>query len=359
MQPKRITIDGVIGTNEGEISSQFIKSQLPVNGTDPIEISIHSEGGSVFEGFAIYDALRAYPGLKKCVVASSAFSIASFIPMACDDVEITPNGYMMLHSPYSETGGTADEMMNKASLLAQMKRSMIAAYCEKTKKQATDFESILSKDTFLNAEQCLAYGLVNRITPAPITGRIFARIQSMPHGIVQALFGAGPSGDNREKTKEQSMSSQTPVAATVKQIKAAFPKAKSDFIVRAMEQEMPMEQVAATFATEAMSENEMLVARMSAMETEIAALKAASPSAPLPTQQPEATYEPEARAVAKSGVKPVAKAASSTPTVSAKVRWNQLVQAKIAQGMDRAKACRIANKENPEVREQLVAEANV
>jgi len=358
MQPKRITIDGVIGTNEGEISSQFIKSQLPINGTDPIEISIHSEGGSVFEGFAIYDALRAYAGLKKCVVASSAFSIASFIPMACDDVEITPNGYMMLHSPYSETGGTADEMMNKASLLAQMKRSMIAAYCEKTKKQETDFESILSKDTFLNAEQCLAYGLVNRITPAPITGRIFARIQSMPHGIVQALFGADPSGDNREPTKGKTMSdSQKPVAATVKQIKAAFPKAKSDFIVRAMEQEMPMEQVAATFATEAMSENEMLIARISALETEMAAYKAALPGTPEEVIQPAAAMEEEVKAVARSGVKPVAKARSAS-VATAKSKWDSAISDCVSKGIPRAKALSVVNRNNPGLREQMNSEAS-
>ena len=76
---KKIIIDGEIGREPGQITSQWVKSQLPPNGTDPIEVSIHSEGGSVIEGFAIYDAIKAYAGPKKCVVASSAFSIASFI----------------------------------------------------------------------------------------------------------------------------------------------------------------------------------------------------------------------------------------------------------------------------------------
>jgi len=59
MQPKQIIIDGVIGTNPGEISASIIKAQLPTNG-EPIELVIHSEGGSVFEGFAIFDAVNEH-----------------------------------------------------------------------------------------------------------------------------------------------------------------------------------------------------------------------------------------------------------------------------------------------------------
>jgi len=359
MPVKQIIIDGVIGTGEGEISSQFVKSQLPTNGTDPIEISIHSEGGSVFEGFAIHDALQSYTGHKKCLVASSAFSIASFIPMACDEVEITPNGYMMLHAPYSEAGGTASELRGAAILLEQMESAMVAAYCDKTGKKPEDFTAILSRDTFLNAEQCVAYGLADKITSAPVKGRMFAKANSMPHGIVKALFGAGPSGDNREPTRENTMSeSQSPVAATVKQIKAAFPLAKADFVIRCMEQEMPMEKVYESAADEAMTENQALVARIAALETEMSALKAAVPSAPLPSHTPDVEEEQsKARASAKSGVKPIAKV-SAVPVASAKARWNEAISAKVASGLDRMKAAREVNKEQPELREQMLEEAN-
>ena len=56
MLPKVIRIDGVIGTGEGEVSAAMVRSQLPTNG-QPIEVKIHSEGGNVFEGFAIHDEI--------------------------------------------------------------------------------------------------------------------------------------------------------------------------------------------------------------------------------------------------------------------------------------------------------------
>jgi hypothetical protein len=149
------------------------------------------------------------------------------------------------------------------------------------------------------------------------------------------------------------------VAATVKQIKAAFPQAKADFVMRCIEQEMPMEKVYEAAASEAMTENQSLLARIAALETEMSALKAASPSAPLPTQNPDVETEEmsRAKASAKSGVKPIAKA-PAIPVASAKARWADAIAAKVASGMDRMRAAREVNREQPELREQMLSEAN-
>jgi ATP-dependent protease ClpP protease subunit len=356
--PKQIIIDGEIGREEGQVSSQWIKSQLPTNGIDPIEVSIHSEGGSVIEGFAIYDALKAYAGPKRCVVSSSAFSIASFIPMAFSDVEITPNGYMMLHNPYMTCEGDASEFAKRSSLLAEMNTNMVNAYAEKSGKSTDEIKAILDRETYLNATNALALGFVNRITSAPVIGRVFAKVKSMPHGIVQALFGVDPGGDNRVPTKEKSMSeTQKPIAATIKEIKTAYPKAKADFIVKCMEAEMPMSQVAEAAYAEVMIDNQSLADRIAALEATIASMTtpeameqpvAAAPTAPVPSQSPDIPK-------AKSGVAPVAKS-KSTGSISAKAKWNEAVASFESKGMIRGKALAMANKTYPGLRESMLAE---
>jgi ATP-dependent protease ClpP protease subunit len=355
---KKISIQGEIGTEEGQVSAAWFKSQLPANGTDPIEVSIHSEGGSVIEGFSIYDAIQNYLGPKKCIVASAAFSIASFIPMAFDDVEITPNGYLMLHNPYAACEGDSAEFAKMASVLDGMKTNMVNAYSAKTGKSTDEIKAILDVETYLNASTALANGFVNRITPSPVMGKVFAKAKSLPHGIFQALFDVGPSGDNREPTKEKTMSeSQKPVAATVTEIKRKFPKAKAEFIVKCMEQSMPMEEVAVAVVDETMAENETLMARISALETEMAAMKAAVPAEPLQTLQPEVETELEYAKAKATGVKPVAKAKASG-AVSAKAKWHSLIQAKVSTGIPQHKAVQFVNKENPGLREQMLAEVN-
>jgi ATP-dependent protease ClpP protease subunit len=351
---KKITISGEIGTDEGQVSAAWFKSQLPANGVDPIEVSIHSEGGSVIEGFGIFDAIKSYAGPKKCVVASAAFSIASFIPMAFDDVEITPNGYLMLHNPYAACEGDSAEFAKMAGVLDGMKTNMVDAYAIKSGKSVDEIKAILNAETYLNASSALANGFVNRITPAPVIGRVFAKVKSMPHGIVQALFNAGPGGDNRVPTKETPMSeTQKPVAATVKQIKAAFPKAKNEFIVKAMEMEMPMEQVATAMTQETMAENDTLMARVQALETELAAMKAKAME--VETEVVEEVPVAVAPVAKAKGVAPVAKS-SGSKTFSAKAKWDESVAAFEAKGNPRAKALSLANKANPGLREAMLAE---
>lgn len=352
MQPKTIRIDGVIGTAEGEISAQLVRDQLPTNGHDPIAVKIHSEGGSVFEGFAIHDLFANYAGPKSLSIESSAFSIASFVAMAFDDVEISSNGYMMLHNPYAVAEGDDEALAKQAALLQQLTSSMVKAYANRSKKTEDEIKSILKAETYLNAQQAVSMGFATRIAGQPVLGRKFANVSTMPHGVVAALFGAGSNG-NKDSKKGKPMSESTPVAATLKEIKAAFPKASSDFVVKCLEKSLPMASVATAAVEELMAENEQLKARVAAMEEEA---KAATESDPI---EPDEDDIPAESAKAK-GVKPVAKAASATSTTSsAKARWHSAIDASLPKcNGNKMQAVAMASRNNPGLREAFLAEAN-
>ena len=359
---KTIIIDGVIGKGEGEVSSTMVLEQLPTDGS-PIHVKIHSEGGDVFEGFRVHDVFANYPGQKKLTIESSAFSIASFIPMAFDDIEITPNGYMMIHNPYIEVEGDDEELARRSKQLGQFKENMIAAYAKKTGLPTQEISELCKQETFLNAEQCVAMGFVNRITPTAVSGRVFAKTNNLPHGVVAALFGAGSGGNKNSQPKEKPMSESKPVAATVRQIKAAFPKAKETFIVRCMEKEMPMEEVTSAMGEELQQENDSLSAKVKAMEDELTALKAAKAMEDEQAQMALAKAKAEEDEMAKakaqqSGVKPVAKSQTPSAATSARARWSGLVSAKIQSGMSRDKAILEVEKADPNLRLEMLSEVN-
>jgi ATP-dependent protease ClpP protease subunit len=365
---KTIRIDGVIGTGEGEISSSMIREQLPQNGTDPIAVKIHSEGGSVFEGFAMHDAFAAYQGPKSLSIESSAFSIASFIACAFDDVEISSNGYMMLHNPYAAVEGDDEDFARQSEMLGKLKTSMVSAYAQRSGKSEDEIKAILKNETYLNAQQSVEMGLAKRIAGQPVIGRAFAKVKTMPHGVVAALFGAGSDGENRE-TEGKPMST-APVAATIQEIKAAYPKAKSDFIVKCLERALPMASVASAAAEEMMSENEDLKKQVSAMTEELAKYKAAelevsteddSEEEPVPADAKAMDGEEDpmkAKAKAKAkGVKPVAKARTSGPSASA--RWNQAIELCLPKcNGNKMKAAALADRNNPGLRQAFVDEFN-
>jgi ATP-dependent protease ClpP protease subunit len=362
---KTIRIDGVIGTGDGEISAAMIREQLPQNGTDEIAVKIHSEGGSVFEGFAMHDAFAAYQGPKTLSIESSAFSIASFIACAFDDVEISSNGYMMLHNPYAQVEGDDEDFARQSEMLGKLKTSMVSAYASRSGKSEDEIKVILKNETYLNAQQAVEMGLAKRIAGQSVIGRAFAKVKTMPHGVVAALFGAGSDGENRE-TEGKPMST-APVAATIQEIKAAYPKAKSDFIVKCLERSLPMASVASAAAEEMMSENEDLKKQVTAMQEELAKYKAmddekakAMEGEDNEEEKPAMAMEDEEKkteAKARSGVKPVAKARASGP--SASVRWNQAVDAAMTKtSNNKMKAVALANRNHPGLREAYLAEAN-
>ena len=358
-----LIIDGTIGTGQGEVSAAYVRAQLAA--ADPnkvLTVRIHSEGGSVFEGFAIYDALKAYQGKKRCVIASSAFSISSFIPMAFDDIEITPNGYLMLHNPYVEVEGDDEELASKSQLLAALKQNMVEAYAARSGKTTEEITAILKKETFLSARQALADGFVTRISATPVTGRVFAKLNNMPHGVVAALFGAGSGGEQREPTKDKSMSESQPVAATLDEIEAAFPKAKSDFVLACLKKKLPMASVAQAAVEEMMSENQELMAKVSAMEQELAKYKSMEVVEEEPAAMEMEEEEPEEMAKApvakRRGLKPVAVPRRSS-VATAKKQWDDVVAENLTKFKgDRAKAVMAANRSNPGLREQMLAEIN-
>jgi hypothetical protein len=237
-------------------------------------------------------------------------------------------------------------------LLAQLKTSMVKAYAVRSGKAEDEIRAILKEETYLNAEQSVAMGFATRITGQSVLGRPFAKLERLPHGVVAALFGAGSGGENRETTQEFSMSDSQPVAATVEEIEAAFPKAKADFILACVKQKLPMASVATVAVKEMMAENEALLAKVAAMEEEMSKAKAEATA----TSEAVAMDDEEVEAKA-SGVKAIAKAKTSGP--SARVRWESSIESCLPKcGGNKVKATAMANRLNPGLRQAFLDEVN-
>jgi ATP-dependent protease ClpP protease subunit len=350
-----IKLYGVIGE---DVSAVDVKNAIDgFDQTQPLLFRIHSEGGSVSDGLAIYDAIKAYAGPKKAIIESAAFSIASHIAMAFDDVEITENGYLMIHNPHMDVSGDDSAHAQAADCLSKLKESMVTAYSSKTGKPREEVLAIMAAETWVNAKEALSNGYVSRITPPQL--KAVAKMKNMPQGVAKSL-----SGDCLEvgETREDDSMSTTPVAASLQEIKAAFPKAKAEFILSCIERQLPMASVMSD-ALAAMDE-ELTTAKAKlaqyeqteqakAMEDEKMA-KAKAMEIEVEEEKPDETM---AKAKAKTGVKPVAKSTSSSKP-SAKAQWDAAVASYEAKGIVRGKALSLVNKANPGLREQMLAEVS-
>ena len=348
---------GLIGMGEGTMYAADFNDQLEqADNSKPLIIDFHSEGGSVFEGFEIANLIRDYPGKTVARIRSAAFSIASYCAIACDEIEIADNGFFMIHNPYSTAEGDDQDHARTAKLLNELKTSLISAYSDRTGKSAAEITELMKAETYFNANESIEVGLADRVINRPATVKPLSQNQNLPVAVFVAMYGSSAGDENPTTEIEKMSKSEKSIPATVKAIKSAFPKARSEFIVRCMEEELDMEDVGEEYAKSMEEENEELLAKCAELEEELTAMKAAMEEEEMAKSKAE--EEKEEQPVARSGLRPVAATIGAINGEPVDQQWENLVNSFVAKGKTRINAVCLANKANPELRKAMIKQAN-
>ena len=173
---------GLDGTSFQTVND-FIKS-IPEDDT-AIELSIHSNGGSVIEGVAIYDAIRASGKEVSATVEGSADSIASVILLSApkENRKMRPNASMVIHNPSVEVwalssgGVSADELKSWADSLEQAKERILDIYVDRTGTDRQVLSDLMDKETNLTAIKAKELGFISEII-APNTNKTKSKIMA-------------------------------------------------------------------------------------------------------------------------------------------------------------------------------------
>lgn len=152
---------------ESQTSAKYIQGQLEVaKDVKNINIFINSYGGSVKEGLGIYNQLKRHSAQKTVYIDGFACSIASVIAMAGDKVKMGTNTLMMVHHASMGAYGNAEELRRAANDVEVIDSASCSSYLAKAGDKLTEetLKVLLDGQTWLNAEQCLQYGLADEIT---------------------------------------------------------------------------------------------------------------------------------------------------------------------------------------------------
>lgn len=150
---------------ESETSAKHFRDELAKHpNVQQINLYINSYGGSVFEGTAIYNQLKRHPAHKTVYIDGFACSVASVIAMAGDEIVMPKNALMMIHNAWMCACGNAAELRKAADDLDTINAAGRGAYLEKAgdKLDEATLVSMMDGETWLNAEQCIRYGLADR-----------------------------------------------------------------------------------------------------------------------------------------------------------------------------------------------------
>jgi ATP-dependent Clp endopeptidase proteolytic subunit ClpP len=127
-----------------------------------IEVRINSAGGSLFEGFSIFNQLRDF-GNVHTVVDGVAASAASIIALAGSKVSVYKNSYLFIHNPWSLAVGDHNDMESASDDLKKFTQTIIDLYKSKTGLSEEELKDFCNKNTFLNSDECLNYGFTDDV----------------------------------------------------------------------------------------------------------------------------------------------------------------------------------------------------
>ena len=181
------------------------------------EIEINSPGGLVVSGVEMANAIKNSSAHIVAHVTGIAASMASVIACACDEIEMEEASFLMIHDPWGEAVGNADEMRKEAQILEQMKAVCMSFYRAKFARTDEELAALMSDETWYTGAECVENGLQCKVIPATgakIAARITSRhFASMPDA-VKSIYSFREMDDETRKAVEAARAAQTakPVA---------------------------------------------------------------------------------------------------------------------------------------------------
>ena len=158
----------VTGEVEDNMASVITAQLLFLESDNPkkdIWMYINSPGGVVTAGMAIHDTMQYIRPKVGTVCIGQAASMGSFLLAAGEPgmrVALT-NSRIMVHQPSGGARGMASDIQIQANEILRIRKRMNDLYAKYTGKPLQDIEKAMDRDTFLEAEEAKAFGLVDEV----------------------------------------------------------------------------------------------------------------------------------------------------------------------------------------------------
>ena len=167
----RLLKDRIIFLGEAideHISSLIVAQLLFLEAEDPdkdISIYINSPGGSVTAGMAIYDTMQYIKPDVSTICIGMAASMGAFLLSsgAKGKRYALPNAEIMIHQPLGGFSGQAEDIRIHADRIIKMRENLNKILSANTGRDIELIRKDTDRDNFLEAEEALAYGIIDKV----------------------------------------------------------------------------------------------------------------------------------------------------------------------------------------------------
>jgi ATP-dependent Clp protease protease subunit len=158
----------VTGQIEDHMASVIVAQLLFLESENPskdISMYINSPGGVVTAGLSIFDTMQYIKPKVSTVCIGQACSMGSFLLAAGEPgMRIAlPSARIMIHQPSGGAQGMASDIEIQAREILRIRARMNSLYVKFTGKSLEEIEAAMDRDTFLEAEEALKFGLIDKV----------------------------------------------------------------------------------------------------------------------------------------------------------------------------------------------------
>ena len=156
-------------SDTGVDPADVVAAVAAAKGSDELAIHINSPGGFVFDGIAIFNAIRSFAGKKTVYVDGLAASIASVIAMAGDRVVMNEGSMFMIHDPMGGVFafGTADQIEDESrktvASLRKVREVLIDVYTNATGRSMSEVSAWMTAETWMTADEARERGFADEV----------------------------------------------------------------------------------------------------------------------------------------------------------------------------------------------------
>ena len=164
--PETINIYDVIGEDSwtgAGFTAKRMSGALRSIGAKDITVKINSPGGSVFEGFAIYNELRQHKAKVTVEVMGIAASAAAYIAMAGDEIKMGLGSFIMVHNAWGMVVGNRNDLAGAITTLEQIDNAQIDIFEARTGLARAEIEKYMDGETFFGATEAVKAGFADAV----------------------------------------------------------------------------------------------------------------------------------------------------------------------------------------------------
>lgn len=150
-----------------EVANLIVSELLYLNslGNDDIYLYINSPGGSVTAGMAIYDTMNFIKADVVTICVGMCASMGAFLlSSGCKGKRMSlENGEVMIHQPLGGVKGQASDIQIHADRIIKMKKKLNSILASNTSKDMKVIERDTERDNYMDANEALEYGIIDKI----------------------------------------------------------------------------------------------------------------------------------------------------------------------------------------------------